>query len=112
MKTMLAVIASALGSVCGLSGAEPEQKANPLVGVWIWADKRTAEFLADGTVKYWFGPAKWTEIETHTVERKYTIVWKKGTIVDDVTMDKDLKKLRVKNSNGKKFTAEKAPDVK
>ncbi|MES2476218.1 MAG: hypothetical protein V4640_10580 [Verrucomicrobiota bacterium] len=85
-------------------------KPNPILGKWRWGPSSLiVTFAADGTAKATGYEGKWTEIQTSTVERKYTITWNDGAILDEVTITANGTQARAKNMKGVKFTSEKIP---
>lgn len=99
--TNLAVNNSGVGSITEAS------KLNPILGKWLWGPTLVVEFTDDGKVKGKGYDGKWTENKTSTVERKYTVSWNDGSVVDEVTVNG--RQARCKNSQGLKFNSEKLP---
>jgi hypothetical protein len=107
MKLLAAVMLLLFSHAASM--AKEATQVNPIVGKWRWGKHLLAEFTADGLAKAKGYTGKWKESETSTIERKYTVSWNDGIIVDDLTLEKNGARIRGKNSKGEKFTAEKIP---
>ncbi len=87
--------------------AKVTDSANPIVGKWKWGESLVAEFTPDGraTAKGYSGV--WVEKESSSLERKYTVSWNDGIVIDYLIILQDGEKARAKNSNDQKFVASK-----
>ena len=92
------------------SAAEDQKKPDPIAGNWRWgAFSFTVEIRADGTFEcseQSLGSGVWKFIASPSIERKYQLSWRKGAIVDSLTLSRDGKKLSGKNNKGDKFSAQ------
>ena len=104
MIRLLAVLMLAGASVNSQTVAKTSEQ-DPIVGRWRWFNEKVVQIEADGTFKENLKPVgKWKCIDSK--QRRYTIQWGDGAIEDYATLSQDGKKLRMRNHNGFKHTAE------
>ncbi len=114
MKTILRIFVLCLFTTCATRAETPtadsENKPDPIVGNWRWASLNfTVEIRANGTFEsseQSVGSGVWKFIPGSNTERKYELSWRKGAIVDHLTLSRDGKKLSGKNSKGDKLSSQ------
>ena len=88
--------------------AQSAEKADPIVGKWIWYQGAIATFDADETGVSGGLKGKWRFLQNPEVQRKYRIIWNEGVFINSVVMSEDQQTLSIQDNNKVKFTARRA----